>query len=215
LFFASGEDVNQLQAARRRAEEHWNLVRAEWQAEAGPGRFDHKRLNLKGLAEDYRQLPATEKAKLDELERQKRDLQLRKHFEAHLIARARIPKIGDGRKAALASYGIENAWDVTSQKVMGVPGFGAGLTGELLNWRNAVERKFVFNPSLGTDPAAIRRVKDEINRRRIELEQALLRGPVDLQQIAAHAASVRSRPSQRLKDAFTAWQQAELDVRSV
>jgi len=114
----------------------------------------------------------------------------------------------------LASYGIENAWDITHRKITSVPGFGEGLAKELLNWRHSVERKFVFNPSLSTDPAAIRRVKDEINRRRVELEQVLLRGPIDLQQIAAHAASVRSRPSQRLIDAYTAWKQAKLDLQS-
>ena len=214
LLLGHREAAGELQAARQRAEQHWNLVRAEWQAEAGSDRFDQKRSNLMRSADECRQLSSTEKAKLEELERQKRELQLRKHLEAHLIARARIAKIGDGRKAMLASYGIENAWDITHRKITSVPGFGEGLAKELLNWRHSVERKFVFNPSLSTDPAAIRRVKDEINRRRVELEQVLLRGPIDLQQIAAHAASVRSRPSQRLIDAYTAWKQAELDLQS-
>jgi DNA-binding helix-hairpin-helix protein with protein kinase domain len=142
-------------------------------------------------------------------------LQLRNHLEGHFIARARIPKIGDGRKATLASYGLETAWDITSRAVMSVPGFGAGLTQELLDWRTSVEKKFVFNPSLATDPVAIRRVTDEINRTRIEFEQALLRGPIELQQIAAHAAAVRSRPGQRLVEAYVALKQAELDLRSV
>jgi DNA-binding helix-hairpin-helix protein with protein kinase domain len=215
LFRGGGEGAGQLQAAARRAEDHWNLVRAEWQAEASSDRFEQKRINLKRLADEYRQLPAAERAKLGDLERQKCELQLRKHLEAHLIARARIPKIGDTRKAALASYGIENAWDITRQKVRSVPGFGEELTNKLLNWRHSVERRFVFNPSQGTDPVAIRRVKDEIARQRAQLEQALLRGPVDLQQIAAHAASVRSGPSQRMIDAYTAWKQAEFDLQSV
>jgi DNA-binding helix-hairpin-helix protein with protein kinase domain len=150
LFLGRGEAASDLQAARQRAEKHWNLVRAEWQAEASSDRFDQKRSNLRRLADEYRQLSSTEKAKLDELERQKRELRLRKHLEAHLIARARIPKIGDGRKATLASYGIENAWDITSQKVKSVPGFGEGLAKELLNWRHSVERKFLFNPSLSS-----------------------------------------------------------------
>jgi DNA-binding helix-hairpin-helix protein with protein kinase domain len=214
-FFGRAEAIEQLQIVRRRAEEHWNLVRAEWQAEAGPGRFDQKRVNLKRWAEEHGRLPAVQKAKLDELERQKRDLQLRNHLEGHFIARARIPKIGDGRKATLASYGLETAWDITSRAVMSVPGFGAGLTQELLDWRTSVEKKFVFNPSLATDPVAIRRVTDEINRTRIEFEQALLRGPIELQQIAAHAAAVRSRPGQRLVEAYVALKQAELDLRSV
>jgi DNA-binding helix-hairpin-helix protein with protein kinase domain len=90
-----------------------------------------------------------------------------------LLTRARIPGIGAGRKATLASYGIENAWDVTAGKVRGVPGFGEGLTRKLLDWRHSVERRFVFNPALGTDPAAVRQVKDDIARRSAELEQAL------------------------------------------
>jgi DNA-binding helix-hairpin-helix protein with protein kinase domain len=175
--------------------------------------LEQKRAELYRHADEYRRLPALEASRLDDLERRKREIQLCKHLEGHLLARARILGIGDGRKATLASYGIENAWDVVDHKIRVVPGFGDELTQKLLDWKRSVENKFVFNPALGTDPAAIRQVKDEIARRRVVLEQALLRGPVDLQQIDAHAASARSRPPQRLTGAYLALKQTELDAR--
>ncbi len=69
--------------------------------------------------------------------------------------------------AVLQSYGIENAADVESIKLIGVPMLSPGLTMELVTWRQRVEQQFVFKPEHGislnrssvTDPNAVNRFK--------------------------------------------------------
>ncbi|BBE72983.1 helix-hairpin-helix domain-containing protein [Oharaeibacter diazotrophicus] len=212
LFFGGGGEIQQLQATKARTESDWTAARREWDLETGPMQFEQKKSLLRTFAGEHRELPALEKSRLDDLDRRRREIQLQRFLEGHLIARAKISGIGGGRKEILSSYGIEDAFDVTYQKVRAVPSFGDATTRKLVDWRESIERKFVFNPSAGTDPAAIRQVRDGIARRRAEIEQALARGPIELEQLRSHALTARSRPTQKLIEAFRAMKQAEIDL---
>lgn len=212
LMFGGNEAHLQLRAARDRAESEWKQLGGEWELETGPSRFEAKRTHLMELVKEYRGLPARESALLQDLERRRRDIQLQRFLEGHRIGRARIEGIGDGRKATLASFGIETAFDVTVRTVRGVPGFGEVLTSNLAAWRRTIERRFSFNPSLGTDPVAIQQVRDKIARRRDELEVALRRGPTELEQLRVHAIASRRNPTQRMIEARRALAQAQVDL---
>ncbi len=212
LAFGGGSTFNQLQSAKARAEAGWTQAVREWETEAGESRFEHKKIELRSLATEHRNLPALEKSHLDDLESRREEIQLQLFLQAHLIARAKIPGIGDGRKATLASYGIENAYDIKEAAVRAISGFGDTMTSNLLAWKRTVKAKFSFNKNLGTDPAAIQQIKDAIIRRRSEIEQALRRGPMELEQIKAHAVTSRSQPTQQLLEARRALKQAELDL---
>lgn len=219
LFYAmyawvsDGGGQEQLEEAKKQAERNWLLAVSAWEVEAGPARFEAKKAEFTKLASEYRSLSDAEKSRLNELQTRLRETQLQQFLEAHLLARATIPGIGDGRKTTLASYGIENAFDVTERRVRSVPGFGDAFTRKLMDWKRSVERKFVFNPSLGVDPNAVKKVKDDIERRRAELQRALARGPVELEQIRTHAIATRNRPSQRMIEAHQAMKQAEFDLK--
>ncbi|MBP0615748.1 helix-hairpin-helix domain-containing protein [Jiella mangrovi] len=212
LVFGGGEAYQQLQRAKTLAENDWSAALRDWNSEAGAGQFEQKKVALKKLGGEYRELPALEKSRLDDLERRRREIQLQRFLEGHLIARAKISGIGDGRKATLASYGIEDAFDVSYHKVLAVPGFGDATTGKLVSWRASIERRFVFNPAAGADPTAVRQVKDGIAQRRAEIEQALTRGPVELEQLRVHAMTARGQPTQRLISSYQALQQAIYDL---
>lgn len=212
FLFREGDTFAALKAALGRAQRDWEQACSAWSAEAGPAAYDRKQGDLAKLVTEYKGLDALEMSKLADLDRRRRELQLQRHLDAHLISKAKIAGIGDGRKATLASFGIETALDVTQRAVQGVPGFGDAMTARLLSWRASVEMRFVFNPNLGTDPVAIRQVKDGIARRRAELQQALVRGPLELEQIRAHVLGVRTRPTQQLIEAYRALKQAEADL---
>lgn len=212
LAFGSTDGDRQLRAAKTRAESDWTQAVSEWEQEVGPSRFETKRSHLKKLAKEYRELPSHETALLQELEGRRREIQLQRFLEGYRIGRARIDGIGDGRKTILASYGIETAFDVTEHAVRGVPGFGEVLTSNLVEWRKSVARKFSFNPSLATDSAAIHQVRDKIARRRDEIERALRRGPIELEQLRADVIAVRSNPAQRMIEARRALAQAQADL---
>jgi DNA-binding helix-hairpin-helix protein with protein kinase domain len=67
------------------------------------------------------------------------------------IERTTIPKIGPGRKQTLSSYGIETAADIKESEIAKVPGFGPVLRSKLIEWREAVEARFRFDPNRKLD----------------------------------------------------------------
>ncbi|NTF52979.1 protein kinase domain-containing protein [Agrobacterium rhizogenes] len=194
------------------AQSHWAEQTAKWLDQAGPQKFVRRKNHYLELANTHSALPAKERQKLDVLEQRKRQLQLVKHMESHLIDRAKIKGIGQGRKATLASFGVENAWDVQQQNITSVPGFGPSLASDLLSWARSVERKFVFNASSPTDPRAIQDVKASIAKERVEIERELTNGPLELRRIADEAMVVRQKPPQSLIDAFAQLKQVERDM---
>jgi DNA-binding helix-hairpin-helix protein with protein kinase domain len=194
------------------AKSGWEEQKKIWLSKAGPETFESRRSHYLALATAHSNLPSKEREKLAALEQKKRQLQLEKHMDSHLIERAKIPRIGQGRKATLASYGFESALDVRQRSVTGVPGFGPSLASDIETWARSVERKFVFNASIPTDPVAVQAVKSEIAKQRAEMERDLLKAPTELKQLADTAQTLRTRPPQQLIDAYTRLKQVELDI---
>lgn len=203
----SGEGAAEL----RQAAEAWEKHKKIWEDHAGPTEFNRKKSHYLTLARAHSLLPQKEKEKLAELEQKKREVQFRKYMEGHLITRAKISGVGTGRKATLASYGFDSAWDVKNQSVMNVPGFGPTLATELTSWCMSVERKFVFNANVPTDPRAIQEVKNDIARQRAELERELRGAPDDLKRALQTADDLRKLPPTQLMDAYTKLKQLQLD----
>jgi DNA-binding helix-hairpin-helix protein with protein kinase domain len=105
-----------------------------------------------------------------------------------------------------------SALDVRQRSVTGVPGFGPSLASDIEGWARSVERKFVFNASIPTDPAAVQAVKSEIAKQRAEIERDLLKATADLKNLADTAHALRTKPPQELIDAYTRLKQVELDI---
>ncbi|WFU50726.1 helix-hairpin-helix domain-containing protein [Sinorhizobium terangae] len=200
------------QGEHKSAQANWEEQRKVWLDQAGPEKFERRKSHYLSLANAHAALPTKEREKLAALEQKKRQLQLAKHMESHRIDRANIPNIGQGRKATLASYGFENAWDIQHRSVTSVPGFGPSLAGDLQAWARSIERKFVFNASVPTDPRAIQEVKGEIAKQRAEIERELANGPLELRRLSDEALALHKTPPQRLVDAYTRLKQVELDM---
>lgn len=76
------------------AKSMWDTQRKEWMARAGSARFEVSKTHYLRLAATHSELPAQEQAQLKALEQKKRQLQMQKHMESHLIERAKIPASG-------------------------------------------------------------------------------------------------------------------------
>src|SRR5580704_12101820 len=205
LFF--GEVSGDFRQRRSNVEAIWKTSIENWNRNAGCGRFDEKKGELLRAAASYRALPDIERDMLRALENKKRNLQMQKHLEAHKISRARIDGVGDGRKMTLRSFGVETAWDIKSNVIKAVPGFGPVLTGKLIAWRRSVEGRFRFNPNAPRDPKDIAKVRTEIAMRRSTMETAFINGIRELETIKTEALTKRSYAKQHLA-AYTAFRQA-------
>lgn len=83
-------------------------------------------------------LPEEEKRALAALHDTARERQKQKFLEGFFIDVASIPGVGPARKAALRSFGIETAADVTRRGVKQVKGFGDHLTRRSSTGKRAV-----------------------------------------------------------------------------
>ena len=124
---------------------------------------------------------------------------------------ATISGVGPARKAALRSFGIETAADVTRSAVMQVRGFGGGLTRTVTDWKAGCERKFVFNSANAVSAADRNGVQSKMDARKIRIEAALTQGVGELQACGKLATSQLAMLQIQLEDAARKLAQAHKD----
>jgi DNA-binding helix-hairpin-helix protein with protein kinase domain len=122
-----------------------------------------------------------------------RNSQLHKFLDKFFLDDHNISGVGTARKVILASFGIETAADVSWNSIIRIKGFGAKITGELVDWRKRLERKFVFGPSKGVDPTDIAALNQRFLQKRKQIEGNLLAGPERLTQLKTQILLTRTQ----------------------
>ncbi len=164
-------------------------AQAEWDRNNAATSFLQLKAELQRKKDEYDALPAKQKSELDEYARNRRTHQLTQYLSKQLLRNYKIPKIGDGRKAVLLSYGIENAADVQERSVLAVPGFGTKTAQPLLNWRRHMETRFVYSAAeTPTDKTETAKIRAGISQRAVQLKSELSMGPGKLAQIVSSSA---------------------------
>jgi DNA-binding helix-hairpin-helix protein with protein kinase domain len=175
-------------------------------------RYGRVAKDVTAATEKWHNIPAQRAQMYYELECNKRREQLRHHLEMHLIERASIHGVGPGRLAMLSSYGIDTAADIEYRRVSQVPQFGPALTDRLVQWRQRIERAFVFDPSKPLPKAAVMRVEKELeNLRRISIEQ-LRRAVQSLREASAADHYAARQAADRVTATAARLRQAEADA---
>lgn len=187
---------------------HESVLR-RWHAEASSARFLIKFKELESLKTRISGLEMDRKKQLKALELNRRAVQLQKYLDRYRLERAKIPGIGESRKAVLISYGIETAADVTEKDISKIPRFGHALTQELLGWRKSHEKNFRFNPNEAIDPTEIAKVNRDIQNQRIELLRSLQSGVSALESIRQEILAARTRIQPKLLASWHSLQVAE------
>ncbi|MDN4089595.1 helix-hairpin-helix domain-containing protein [Paenibacillus polymyxa] len=177
---------------RNEAQQRWDNISSRWLKEASDELFNQKKMRLEKAKQEYEGLDQLRAEKIKQLGVNQREVQLQSFLESHRIDDARIEGIGPSRKATLEAFGIETGLDVTVHTVRQVPGFGPTYTRKLLEWKNSIERKFVFNPKQGIPQSDIVNLDRDILAQRKKLEQELLSGPNQLLQIGNQIKARRS-----------------------
>ena len=170
--------------------------------------------SVKAAMAEWDSLPGLRTRKFQELERNKRNEQMRQHLDRHLIENASISGIGPSRIATLSAFGIDTAADIDARRVSQVPQFGEVLTGRLVAWRHSVERRFVFDASKPLPKEAVARVEKEIADQRRKCLEALRQSGRALRDASLAEAQAAERAAQRVAVATARFRQAEVDVRA-
>jgi DNA-binding helix-hairpin-helix protein with protein kinase domain len=139
-------------------------------------------------------------------------MQLAQFLQQTFIGDHKIPQIGPGRTATLASYGIETAFDIVEEDILQVPGFKEALAGHLTQWRRSVEAQFRFNAAAGLPPHVQQALDAKYTQARQQVEAALLSGERELKTIAAGAANELRQRYEHIKSSLDQLAQATADL---
>jgi DNA-binding helix-hairpin-helix protein with protein kinase domain len=207
-------DLKKLREARSQAEASWRSIEDAWSKQPGNAKFLQIKSEINEYVRALSDLPKEENRELQKLEQNKRDAQLRRHLDRFLIANAKINKIGSGRKAVLASFGVQTAADIESYRISAIQGFGPALVSSLMAWRQSVAKKFVFNASEPVNQADLANMKARIANRKAELDNKIRGAAGNLQQASNSSLTQRSKITGLANQAFVARKQAEINEQS-
>jgi DNA-binding helix-hairpin-helix protein with protein kinase domain len=199
-------------AIRQAAKKEYDELVERAQRDAGPAGFQAKRAELSKLRDEYQALPQAEKQELDKLHSTAQERQKQKFLDTCFIDSASISGVGPARKAALRSFGIETAADVSRNMVMQVRGFGEGLTRAVMDWKASCERRFVFNAANAVSAADRNAVRSKFGARKVSIEGALGRGAGELQNFRQRATSQMATLQPQLEAAARKFAQSEKDL---
>jgi DNA-binding helix-hairpin-helix protein with protein kinase domain len=211
-FFNTASDEAALKRRLERARTRWEAAEAEWGLRTGSEEFSRQRSHLETLRQAWDQLPALARRKHEELKQNHWALQRRRYLDGYLIGDAKIQGLTEELRAFLASYGIETAADIDITRFNAVPGMPGQTLDSLMAWRTSIERDFLFNPNLPTDPADLARVERELLAERHQLEGQLQNGLATLKQIRSDIEAARRSLKEPTERAYRNFAQAQIDA---
>ncbi|WP_288254407.1 helix-hairpin-helix domain-containing protein [uncultured Hydrogenophaga sp.] len=182
------------------------------EGEAGPKGFLARKGELVKLKYEYEGLANAEKKEVDDLYATASTRQKERFLDSCFIDRATIPGVGPTRKAALRSFGIETAADVTKARVRQVKGFGENLTRAMLDWKASCERRFVYNPNQAVLPSEVDAVRAKFAAKRRAIEGTLNAAPAELNQFRQRSAIRLATMRPQLEAAARRLSQAQADL---
>jgi DNA-binding helix-hairpin-helix protein with protein kinase domain len=214
---SSGSTERAAERAKRKTAEDsarnaFNSLVERMKKEAGPDGFHQKKEEYKKLRDELQALPALESQELSKLHSTAQERQKQKFLERLFIDSADISGVGPARKAALRSFGIETAADVSRNRVMQIKGFGESLTRAVTDWKASVERRFVFNPATAVSEADKNSVRSKIGARKSTISATLAGAAAELQRFKQLAASRASALQPQLDQAAKQLAQAQSDL---
>jgi DNA-binding helix-hairpin-helix protein with protein kinase domain len=203
------------QAASDAAQQEYEQIVRRVKQEVNPQAFAKKKQDLARLRDEYQHLSEREKTEIANLYATAEARQKQRFLERYFLDDASISGIGSAKKAALKSFGIETAADVTWNKVIAVKGFGEVLTLAVVGWRTDCERRFVFNPNLAVTQEDKNVVRAKIAARRQVLEITLNVGAAELQRMRQEMLGKANVLSHTLQGASKKLAQAQADLNAM
>jgi hypothetical protein len=184
--------LENIRARQRQAEEAARRLQEQYDRESENSRWSAKRDELRNRKETYENLAQIRQFKLQKLEADARETQLDEFLDQFEINDAEIKGMAPPIKAALLSYGVETAADVT-EGVRQIPFVGRSQAERLLEWRRSLERGFVFDPARGVPYDARVKTEREVDALRFSLESELSGGAGYLRRVKQEIETSRQK----------------------
>jgi DNA-binding helix-hairpin-helix protein with protein kinase domain len=166
----------------------WQRALVERLKRSGAEDFRRLRGELGAARLAYKDLGTQERRELDAYKGRRREHQLTIFLSSFSIRKAGLKGIGPAKEAALASFGIDTAADVSLERLLMVPGFGPVHSQSLVSWRAKLTGRFVYNESPNSsDRAELQKIRSQIESKAVNLRRQLVNGANKLQSICQRA----------------------------
>jgi len=186
---------------------------SSWQKKFGIDQFITLYAELEAAYENYKLIQKDGQRQVSKYTDSRRDFQLKAFLDTFPLDQVKIKGIGSGKRAVLASYGIDTAADIEKNKLLKVPGFGEATSMPLLQWRSKLESRFVYRPDISSsDKASIAQIKFSTENKLKSLRAKLSSGSANLKVIVEKLKIVNPTDDPNLLRAMKLRDQAKFDL---
>jgi len=179
LFFFPGKEDRERRkrwSGLETAEYMWKLWNRKWTKEAGEGTFVTQLNRLRELRHAYESIDREFQRGILGLEKTVRDGQVSGFLERYAIASGSLSRINPVQVADLKAAGIVTAADVTPTKLRRIPRLDPKVSGELIAWRERLEKAFLFDPQKSVNRAEVRALVHKYQPQMRPVEAELVQG---------------------------------------
>jgi DNA-binding helix-hairpin-helix protein with protein kinase domain len=200
--------------ARGYARNDLKEIEEKWHDRVDRYRQDHTASSRKvrSLISECRGLTSGYQAELQRLTANAEAAARLRHLRLHSIADADIPKIGAGRKQALAAHKIFTAAEVEERAIRRIKGFGEVLTKNMLAWKAGILKQFKFNPATAVSPAEQRPLIVKYRTRQQQIISRLDREIGELERLAPTCRASLEKLVPDLRNAVAVFEQSEANL---
>jgi DNA-binding helix-hairpin-helix protein with protein kinase domain len=160
-----------------------------------------------------RHLPQEYQIERNSLEARREELARVQHLKSCFISDADILNVKEGRKQMLAAYNILTAYDIDLASVMQIKGFGQKLAGNLVAWRDDMNRQFRFDKSKGVPETELRGLAVKYRKQQEAYFRDIEHALGDLERLEPKVRKDLGALVPELTIAVAEWLQADEDVR--
>jgi len=161
----------------------WKLWSRKWTEEAGEGAFSLQLTRLRELRRTYEDTERQYRSSLAALEGTVRERQMHHYLKKYPVDRNTLPRLGNALLETLKTAGITSAADITAAGLRRIPRLDPVITGELISWRDRLEKAFLFDPAKGLERSDVRALVHRFQPQMRPVERELLQGIARLSRI--------------------------------
>lgn len=191
----------------------WKLWGKKWNEEAGEGAFSSQLARLRELKYKFEEIERQYRSSLAGLEGSVKERQLQAYLKRYPVDRNTLPRLGAALLDTMRAAGIVTAADITPAALRRVPRLDPMIVGELLSWRDRLEKAFLFDPAKGVERSDVRALVHRYQPMLRPVERELLQGIARLARIQQDVTKKRLLLRSQVEKRAQELAQARADYR--
>jgi DNA-binding helix-hairpin-helix protein with protein kinase domain len=196
------------------ARERWHAASEAWHNSIGVTEAASTLGEVSQAVAGYRALKSEHASQVDSYKRDRRARQLAAYLDGFEIRHTKLRGIGPAKQAALASYGVETAADVTFERATAAPGIGEATANILAEWKRKLATQFIYQDHMNdTDRQELARISHLIEAKASDLRTTILGGRTKLTSLSARVQAARASVDPTLNRLHQELEQAACDAK--